>query len=44
LVDGTYEEDDNHSGGLGGTGGIGGTIGGKFIGFFIGGPPCERGL
>ncbi|KAH6674217.1 DNA polymeras-like protein epsilon subunit B [Halenospora varia] len=42
LVDGTYEEDDNHAGGLGGSGGIGGTIGGKFIGFFIGGPPCER--
>jgi DNA polymerase epsilon subunit 2 len=42
LVDGTYEEDDNNAGGLGGSGGIGGTIGGKFIGFFIGGPPCER--
>jgi DNA polymerase epsilon subunit 2 len=43
LVDGTYEEEDNHvGGGLGGTGGVGGTIGGKFIGFFIGGPPCER--
>jgi DNA polymerase epsilon subunit 2 len=43
LVDGTYEEEDTHSGGgLGNVGGIGGTIGGKFIGFFIGGPPCER--
>ncbi|TAQ89396.1 hypothetical protein B7494_g2289 [Chlorociboria aeruginascens] len=43
LVDGTYEEDENDaSGGLGGSGGVGGTIGGKFIGFFIGGPPCER--
>ncbi|KAF4636319.1 hypothetical protein G7Y89_g1759 [Cudoniella acicularis] len=43
LVDGTYEEEDSNSGtGLGGSGGIGGTIGGKFIGFFIGGPPCER--
>ncbi|CAG8949867.1 hypothetical protein HYFRA_00004195 [Hymenoscyphus fraxineus] len=42
IVDGTYEEDDNNAGGLGGSGGIGGTIGGKFIGFFIGGPPCER--
>ncbi|KAG9234794.1 DNA polymeras-like protein epsilon subunit B [Amylocarpus encephaloides] len=42
LVDGTYEEDDNMTGGLGGKGGVGGTIGGKFIGFFIGGPPCER--
>lgn len=42
LVDGTYEEEDNSTGNLGGAGGIGGTIGGKFIGFFIGGPPCER--
>ncbi|KAL2073323.1 hypothetical protein VTL71DRAFT_10647 [Oculimacula yallundae] len=43
LVDGTYEEEDhNAGGGLGGVGGVGGTIGGKFIGFFIGGPPCER--
>ena len=43
LVDGTYEEEDNNAGGgLGGVGGVGGTIGGKFIGFFIGGPPCER--
>ena len=42
LVDGTYEEDDNSTGTLGGSGGVGGTIGGKFIGFFIGGPPCER--
>lgn len=42
LVDGTYEEDNDSSGGLGGAGGVGGTLGGKFIGFFIGGPPCER--
>lgn len=42
LVDGTYEEEDNSTGTLGGIGGVGGTIGGKFIGFFIGGPPCER--
>lgn len=42
LVDGTYEEDNNFSGGLGSNGGVGGAIGGKFIGFFIGGPPCER--
>jgi len=43
LVDGTYEEEDNNAGGgLGGSGGVGGTIGGKFIGFFIGGPRCER--
>jgi DNA polymerase epsilon subunit 2 len=42
LVDGTYEEEDNNTVSLGGSGGVGGTIGGKFIGFFIGGPPCER--
>lgn len=43
LVDGSYEEEDGTVvGGLGNAGGIGGTIGGKFIGFFIGGPPCER--
>ncbi|KAF2195788.1 hypothetical protein K469DRAFT_649968 [Zopfia rhizophila CBS 207.26] len=47
LVDGSYEEDyGNPAAGsnsmLGGTGGIGGTIGGKFIGFSVGHPPCER--
>ncbi|RKF59967.1 DNA polymerase epsilon subunit B [Erysiphe neolycopersici] len=43
LVDGVYIEDDNNNGTeLGGGGGIGGCIGGKFIGFFVGGPPCER--
>ncbi|CAL3967543.1 hypothetical protein PZA11_003815 [Diplocarpon coronariae] len=43
LVDGIYEEEDyGAGGGLGGVGGVGGTIGGKFVGFFIGGPPCER--
>ncbi|RFU36168.1 hypothetical protein B7463_g194, partial [Scytalidium lignicola] len=43
LIDGIYEEDDTSiSGGLGATGGIGGTIGGKFVGLFVGGPPCER--
>jgi DNA polymerase epsilon subunit 2 len=43
LVDGVYEEEDDFSsGGLGGGGGVGGTIGGKFVGFTIGGPPCER--
>ena len=43
LVDGSYE--DHHStvsSNLGGTGGIGGTIGGKFLAFSIGHPPCER--
>ncbi|KAF1919292.1 DNA polymerase alpha/epsilon subunit B-domain-containing protein [Ampelomyces quisqualis] len=42
LVEGSYEEDSGASSGLGGTGGIGGTIGGKFIGFSVGHPPCER--
>lgn len=46
LVDGSYEESGNATAGssstLGGAGGIGGTIGGKFIGFSVGHPPCER--
>ncbi|KAI9642012.1 DNA-directed DNA polymerase epsilon, subunit B [Ciborinia camelliae] len=43
LVDGTYEEDETGSSSrLGGNGGVGGTISGKFIGFFIGHPPSER--
>jgi DNA polymerase epsilon subunit 2 len=43
LVDGVYEEEDDASGGgLGVVGGVGGTIGGKFVGFTVGGPPCER--
>jgi DNA polymerase epsilon subunit 2 len=47
LVDGSYEEEYGNHGAasistLGGTGGIGGTIGGKFIGFSISHPPCER--
>ncbi|KAI9724939.1 MAG: hypothetical protein M1812_000215 [Candelaria pacifica] len=43
LVDGMYEEEHNPAaGGLGGNGGVGGTIGGKFIGFSVIGPPCEK--
>ena len=43
LVDGIYEEEESAAGpGLGGNGGVGGSIGGKFIGFSVGGPPCER--
>jgi DNA polymerase epsilon subunit 2 len=42
LVEGSYEEDSGVTSTLGGTGGIGGTIGGKFLGFSVGHPPCER--
>jgi DNA polymerase epsilon subunit 2 len=42
LVEGSYEEDSGVQSTLGGTGGVGGTIGGKFIGFSVGHPPCER--
>jgi len=44
LIDGTYEEDWSGAGssGLGNTGGVGGTIGGRFLGFSIGGPPVEK--
>lgn len=43
LVDGIYEEEGAASVPVLGTdGGIGGTIGGKFVAFSVGGPPCER--
>jgi len=44
LVDGVYQEDYSHGAesALGNTGGIGGTIGGKFIGSVVAHPPCER--
>ena len=43
LVDGVYEEESSAAApGLEGDGGVGGLIGGKFIAFSIGGPPCER--
>ncbi|KAG9252003.1 DNA polymerase alpha/epsilon subunit B-domain-containing protein [Emericellopsis atlantica] len=43
LVDGVYEEEDeSHGKGLSGTSGVGGVLGGKFQGFFIGQPPCEK--
>ena len=43
LVEGMYEAEGSAVGpGIGGDGGIGGTIGGKFVGFSVGGPPCER--
>ncbi|KAL2190699.1 hypothetical protein L209DRAFT_676693 [Thermothelomyces heterothallicus CBS 203.75] len=43
LIDGVYEEDEETTGkGLSGSSGVGGTIGGRFQGFFIGQPPCEK--
>jgi DNA polymerase epsilon subunit 2 len=44
LVDGKYYEDYSTTAesALGNTGGIGGTIGGKFIGALVFHPPCER--
>lgn len=43
LVDGIYEEEGSSAGpGLDGNRGVGGTLGGRFIAFSIGGPPCER--
>lgn len=43
LVDGVYEEEEESTGkGLGGNNGVGGIIGGRFQGFFIGQPPCEK--
>ncbi|KAI0006571.1 DNA polymerase alpha/epsilon subunit B-domain-containing protein [Xylariaceae sp. FL0662B] len=43
LIDGMYEEEEESTGkGLGGSNGIGGIIGGRFSGFFIGQPPCEK--
>ncbi|KAI1341401.1 DNA polymerase epsilon subunit B [Xylariaceae sp. FL0016] len=43
LIDGVYEEDEESTGkGLGASTGIGGIIGGRFQGFFIGQPPCEK--
>jgi DNA polymerase epsilon subunit 2 len=43
LVDGVYEEEDESTGkGLSGNSGVGGVLGGRFQGFFIGQPPCEK--
>ena len=41
LIDGIYEEDGSNAD-LGRSGGVGGTIGGRFYGSSIGGPPAER--
>ncbi|KAK4983501.1 DNA-directed DNA polymerase epsilon, subunit B, partial [Elasticomyces elasticus] len=44
LIEGVYEEEYSGAGGggLGNISGVGGTIGGKFIGFQISGPPSEK--
>ena len=43
LLDGVYEEEGPSTGPrLDGNGGVGGTVGGKFVAFSVGGPPCER--
>ncbi|KAF1835650.1 DNA polymerase epsilon subunit B [Decorospora gaudefroyi] len=42
LIEGSYEESAGATSNLGGSGGIGGTIGGKFLAFSVGHPPCER--
>lgn len=43
LVDGVYEEEGAAPVPVIGTdNGVGGTVGGKFIAYSIGGPPCER--
>jgi DNA polymerase epsilon subunit 2 len=42
VVEGSYEEDAGATSSLGGGGGIGGTIGGRFLAFSVGHPPCER--
>lgn len=43
LVDGVYEEEGSAAApGLDGNRGVGGTVGGKFIAYSVGGPPCER--
>ena len=42
LVDGIYEEGSSVEATLGGGGGVGGTIGGRFVGVSVGGPPCEK--
>lgn len=43
LVDGVYEGEEHIKGStLGNVGGVGGTIGGRFVAISIAGPPCER--
>jgi DNA polymerase epsilon subunit 2 len=42
LIDGTYEEDGSNNSNLGGAGGVGGQIKGRFLADTIAGPPAER--
>lgn len=46
LIDGVYEEDEDAAVGskvgLSGSSGVGGVVGGRFQGFLIGQPPCEK--
>ena len=43
VIEGTYEEEGLATGlKLGGGGGVGGSIGGRFVAASVGGPPCER--
>lgn len=42
LIEGSYEEDGSNNSNLGGAGGVGGQIKGKFIANTIAGPPAER--
>jgi DNA polymerase epsilon subunit 2 len=42
LIDGSYEEDGSNNSNLGGAGGVGGQIKGKFLADTIAGPPAER--
>ena len=42
LIEGLYEEDGSNNSNLGGAGGVGGQIKGKFIADTMAGPPAER--
>ena len=42
LIEGDYEEDGSNNSSLGGAGGIGGQIKGRFVAQTIAGPPAER--
>jgi DNA polymerase epsilon subunit 2 len=42
LIEGQYEEDGSNNSNLGGAGGVGGQIKGRFVAYTITGPPAER--